>query len=152
MVADAELRDLLALTARYYGRLRELLSELPEGGLSLRVGGRGLTAAETIRHVCASDLWYMDRIDGGTRPAEEAADDPEALEAALTRSEQEMTAFLEALRPEQLGPPREVPAWWAAGAPVSVRLILTHSLAHKYYHCGQLQAILHAAASGGDGR
>jgi uncharacterized damage-inducible protein DinB len=147
MAASRDVQDMLALTQRYYARLRELLDQMPEDWVDARVAPGGLSAAETIRHVCDAERWYMNLIDGGSREVGEAAEDKPQLVAALQRSEREMTPFLESLNEEMLAATRDVPAWWAEGEPRSARLILMHSLAHKYYHCGQLQSILHALAS-----
>ncbi len=142
----AEIDDILVLTRKYYGRLQELLSAVPGGEVSARAAIEGLTVDETVHHVCQSDLWYLRLIDGVTRELPETAPDVESLLGLLRQTEQIMIGFLEALDAEMLPDVREVPAWWAEGGERSVRLILMHSLAHKYYHCGQLQSILHMLA------
>jgi uncharacterized damage-inducible protein DinB len=135
------------LTAKYYARLRELLPAVPNGRLAAKVAAEGLTVADTIMHVCQSDLWYLHLIDGVSRELPDAPADVDSLLGLLQQTEETVTGFLEALDPEMLVDLREVPAWWAEGARRSVRLILMHSLAHKYYHCGQLQSILHILAA-----
>jgi len=140
------LADIIALTGKYHARLRELLGQVPEPHLDARSGSGGLTVAETIWHACEAERWYMDLIDGGSRTGAEAAKGRKALLAALTETEAEMVTFLGSLDEAALGRTLDVPAWWGEGEPRTARLILMHSLAHKYYHCGQLQAILHALA------
>ena len=140
------LLDITALTRRYHARLRELLGQVPAEELGLRVGGAGLTVAETAWHVCEAERWYMDLIDGGSRTGGEPAKGRDGLLAALTETEAEMLVFLESMDEAALERTLGVPAWWGEGEPQTVRLVLMHSLAHKYYHCGQLQAILHALA------
>ncbi len=146
MAQAAEIDDMVALTGKYYARLQELLAGVPDGHLSAGAGADGLTVAETIDHVCQSDLWYLDLIDGGSRRIESLLPDRESLRTGLRQTEASTIGFLEGLAPNVLAVTREVPAWWAEGAERSVRLILMHSLAHKYYHCGQLQSILHLLA------
>jgi len=143
MAQAAEIDDMIALTGKYYARLQELLARVPDDHLSARAGARGLAVAETIDHVCRSDPWYLNLIDGGSRQIESLSPDRHSLADGLRQTEGLMIGFLEALTPDVLAATREVPAWWAEGAERSVRLILMHSLAHKYYHCGQLQSILH---------
>jgi uncharacterized damage-inducible protein DinB len=147
MATSPDVQDMLALTQRYYARLRELLNQIPEARLDARVAPGGLGAVETVRHVCDAERRYMNMIDGGSRVVGEAAEDKPQLLAALQRSELEMVRFLQSLTEEMLAATRDVAAWWGEGEPRSARLILMHSLAHKYYHCGQLQSILHALAS-----
>ncbi|HJN16778.1 MAG TPA: DinB family protein [Armatimonadota bacterium] len=135
--------DLIALTEKYYLRIRQLLAELPDARLGASLGGDSLTVAETIRHVAQCDLWYANGIDGGTRELPDVGDDRASLEQLLQHSEAEMLDFLRSTDSAALAVNREVPTWWAEGADRSGQLVLMHSLAHKYYHCGQLQAILH---------
>jgi uncharacterized damage-inducible protein DinB len=144
-VAD-DVREMLALTRKYYARLRELLAQAPADKVEWRCASENLSICETLRHVCAAERWYMNLIDGGSREASDPAADHEALLAALTETEAQMLAFLESMDEVTLETTAEVPGWWGEGKPQSARLILMHSLAHKYYHCGQLQSILHTLA------
>ena len=146
MPTSPEIRDMQALTGKYHLRLRELLGQVPETALHERVGGVGMSVIETVMHVCEAERWYMNLIDGGATRTPAPSADAEGLLLALAEAEAEMTAFLESMDKGALAGTHDVPAWWAEGEPRSARLILMHSLAHKYYHCGQLQAILHALA------
>ena len=146
MSAAAELRDMLALTRKYYARLRALLGQVPPDRLLWRCAPSQLSAFETLSHVCEAERWYTDLIGGGSRQTAEPAPNHDALQAALAETEAEMLAFLEGMDEDALEATTEVPGWWGEGRPQPARLILMHSLAHKYYHCGQLQAILHALA------
>ncbi|MBM3474739.1 MAG: DUF664 domain-containing protein [Armatimonadetes bacterium] len=139
-----EIRDMQALTGKYHLRLRELVGQVPEAALHERVGGAGLSVVETVRHVCEAERSYMNLIDGGERQTPEPPPDVDGLLRALAEAEAEMGAFLETMDEATLATTRDVPGWWGEGEPRSARLILMHSLAHKYYHCGQLQAVLHA--------
>ena len=146
MPTPPEIRDMLALTGKYHLRLRELLGQAPESALHERVGGVGMSVVETVQHVCEAERWYMNLIDGGARRTPELPVETEGLLLALAEAEAEMTAFVASMDEPALAGSHDVPAWWAAGEPRSARLVLMHSLAHKYYHCGQLQAILHSLA------
>ena len=138
------LESLAHLTRKYYGRLRELLDAVPEESLRARAGEEGMTVEETVHHVCRTDAWYRS-LAGGPSPAEvETAVGKPALMAYLSTAEEEMLRFIESLPPERLGEEWEVPVWWGEDRDQPVLVILMHSLAHKYYHCGQLQSILHA--------
>jgi uncharacterized damage-inducible protein DinB len=146
MATLPEIRDMQALTAKYHLRLRELLAQVPEGALHERVGGVGLSVVETVQHVCETERWYMNLIDGGERHTPEPSPHVDGLLHALAEAEAAMTAFLESMDEATLVSTHDVPGWWGEGEPRSARLILMHSLAHKYYHCGQLQAVLCALA------
>jgi len=141
-----DVRDMQTLTRKYYLRLRELLGQVPEDALHERVGGAGLSVVETVRHVCEAERWYMNLLDGGARATPEPSPDADGLLRALAETEAEMAGFLESMDDAALAATHEMAAWWGEGEPRSARLILMHSLAHKYYHCGQLQAVLHALA------
>lgn len=143
-MSAAEMQDIITLTRRYYARLGQILAEVPDDGLSARVGDEGLTVAATIHHVCQSDFWYRKAIDGSTTHVPELPPERGALLDCLARTEADWVAFLATLSPEVLDEPRRVPAWWAEHSECSVRIILMHSLAHKYYHCGQLQSTIYA--------
>ena len=136
--------SLAGLTRKYYRRLRELLEAVPEDALGARVGDEGLTVEETVHHVSRADAWYRSLTGGTPPPDPETAAGKPALLASLARSEHEMLRFLEDLPPERLSAEWPVPAWWGEDRDQPTLVILMHSLAHKYYHCGQLQAVLHA--------
>ncbi|MBM3499865.1 MAG: DUF664 domain-containing protein [Armatimonadetes bacterium] len=146
MPDNEELRSTVALTRKYYARLRELLAEVPSDRLGWRSAPAALTAGETARHVCEADRWYIDLIGGGSHSSLSPPDRHEPLQTALTETEAEMLTFLQEMDETTLAKTAEVPGWWGEGKPQPARLILAHSLAHKYYHCGQLQALLHAMA------
>jgi uncharacterized damage-inducible protein DinB len=146
---DPFLRDALTLCGRHFARLRELVAQVPPGLLNARLGAAGLSVAQTVVHVCEAERWYMALIDGtAPEPSAPAAPDVDSLLSALDGAEAAMRGFLRALDPRLLEETRPVPAWWAADEPCSVRLILMHSLAHKYYHSGQVQSLLHDLAAG----
>jgi uncharacterized damage-inducible protein DinB len=132
MSAEAEVRDMLALTRKYYARLRELLAQVPAGKLEWRPAPDHLSAEETLRHVCEADRWYMELLGHGAAPTDDTESTMCACLASLDEAALERTAV--------------VPGWWGEGRPQPARLILIQSLAHKYYHCGQLQALLHTLA------
>jgi uncharacterized damage-inducible protein DinB len=135
--------SLAHLTRKYYARLRELLEAVPEESLAARAGDEGLTVEEMVRHVCRADAWYRS-LTGATPPPEpETVAGKPALMASLATAEQEMLRFLEGLPPQRLSEEWEVPVWWGEDRDQPILVILVHSLAHKYYHCGQLQSILH---------
>ena len=147
MPPTTEVADMLHLTGQYYRRLRELLAEVPDGSLAAKIGEEGLTIEETVRHVCQCDLWYLNVVDGGARSLTEVRAGCTGLAELLDGSERVMLAFLQEVTEELLCEPREVPAWWAEGCEPTARLVLVHSLAHKYYHCGQLQSIVNSLTS-----
>jgi len=147
MSSLAIVQDMMALTGRYYARLRELVLQVPEDRLGARVGDSGLTVTETVRHVCEADHGLVSLIAGTPRKVEAIVESKAGLLSGLERSEAMMMQFLEGLDPELLEARREVPTWWGQGEPRSGRLILMHLLAHKYYHCGQLPSILHVLAT-----
>lgn len=136
-----EIEDVLRLTERYYFRLRVLLGEVTGDDLDAKVGD-GLTVTETIRHVCQADLWYQTFIDGEPRELQPGDASLDGLRETLARSEAGMIGFLQSIDPAGLAEERQNPSWWAEPGTCSGWLILMHSLAHKYYHCGQLQSIL----------
>lgn len=147
MPPTVEVADMLHLTGRYYRRLRDLLSQVPDASLAAKVGDEGLTVEETIRHVCQCDLWYLNVVDGGDRSLPDVGASSACLADLMDHSERAMVAFLMEVTEELLREPREVPAWWAEGCEPTTRLVLVHSLAHKYYHCGQVQSIVNSLTS-----
>jgi len=144
MPPTAEVADMLHLTGRYYHRLRDLLSQLPDASLAAKIGDEGLTVEETVRHVCQCDLWYENLVDGGDRSLPDVGKGLSGLHELMDHSEGAMVAFLHEVTEKLLCEPREAPTWWAEGCEPTARLVLLHSLAHKYYHCGQLQSIINS--------
>ena len=139
-MSDADtVDDLVALTRKYYYRLRELLELLPDDQLHRSMSASGMSAIEALRHVAQCDLWYVIRIDGKERELPEASVDRAGALELLAFSEGEVLEFLGTVDPETLDISREVDSWWGEGEERSGTLIMMHSLAHKYYHCGQLQ-------------
>jgi uncharacterized damage-inducible protein DinB len=138
------LASLAHLTRKYYARLGELLEAISEESLSARAGEEGMTVEEMVRHVCRADAWYRSLTGGVASPEPELVVGRPALMACLSAAEQEMLRFIEDLPPERLEEEWEVPVWWGEDRDQPILVILMHSLAHKYYHCGQLQSILNA--------
>jgi uncharacterized damage-inducible protein DinB len=144
---NAEIAEIASLAESYYARLLEILAAAPEGMLDARLGPDALSGRGAVAHVCAADGWYLALIRGERSgfPAAVPSDDPEAQ---LEGCRAAMAEALVALAPAALDEERAVGIWWAPGGRATVRRILQHSLAHKYYHCGQLQALSHALAAG----
>ncbi|MDS1138303.1 DinB family protein [Nitratireductor indicus] len=148
MSAQAALMRRIARNNRWSNdRLYRAVLALQPGEFSVERTGFFPSIAETLNHILAIDLYYLDALlEGGVGPAVfydfKSFDDPAALADAQTAEDVRLMAFCDALCEEDMDRRVVTDRGEAGRFPERINDLLIHLFLHQVHHRGQVHAML----------